>query len=196
MQLLEWRSELATGAQRIGWKIGRGLVEGEEHLEPVLGNLTSLTQLEPGGVFRAAAAKQLRVDAELAVEIGDDHQPVAFGAALELVDVARPPDDFESIVAANVWHRAFALGPLRPEPPPRTVSAAVLVNGEVADSAEQPVDAAEAARIAAELLAGVGERLEPGDRIIAGSLVQVPVAAGDEIAVDLGELGQVRVTIG
>jgi 2-keto-4-pentenoate hydratase len=39
------------------------------------------------------------------------------------------------------------------------------------------------------------EHLEPGDRIIAGSILHVPVAAGDDVVVDLGELGDVRLTI-
>jgi 2-keto-4-pentenoate hydratase len=130
------------------------------------------------------------------VQIGGDGEPARFGAALELVDVARPPDDLESIVARNVWHRAFALGPLRPEPPPEVVRAGVLINGEVVEAGEQGVDPVETARIARELLGAAGEQLEPGDCIIAGSLVQVPVAPGDEVAADLGELGQVDVKVG
>jgi len=72
----------------------------------------------------------------------------------------------------------------------------VLINGEVVDAGEQRVDPAETARIARELLGAAGERLEPRDCIIAGSLVQVPVAPGDEVAADLGELGQVDVKVG
>jgi 2-keto-4-pentenoate hydratase len=171
-------------------------VKGEEHLEPVLGHLTSATQLEPGGIYPADDAEELRADAEVAVEIGANGQPVRFGAALELVDISRPPHDFETIVAQNVWHRAFALGPLRPEPPAAVVEAKLWINDAVAGSAEEQVDAAETARIAGELLAGVGERLEPGDRIIAGSLAQVPVAPGDEVVADLGELGRVSLRVG
>lgn len=194
-QLLEWRATLATGAERIGWKIGRGLVDGEEKLEPVLGHLTSATRLRPGGTYRAEAAGELRVDAELAIEIGAAARPVRYGAALELVDVTRPPDDFESIVAGNVWHRAFTLSPLRQEPRPEVVRAEVRINGEVAGVGEQRVDAIETARIASDLLAAVGERLEPGDRIIAGSIVQVPIAQGDDVVADLAELGEVGVRV-
>jgi 2-keto-4-pentenoate hydratase len=158
--------------------------------------LTSATRLHAGAVFPAEGANELRVDAELAVEIGVDGEPARFGAALELVDIARPPDDFESIVAGNVWHRAFALGPLRSEPPPGVVRARVLIDGEVVESGERRVDPGETARIARELLGAAGERLEPGDCIIAGSLIQVPVAPGDEVAADLGELGQVNVKVG
>jgi len=151
--------------------------------------------LPPGGVYRAGVPGALRADAELALEIGADGKPVGYGAALELVDVARPPDDFESIVAANIWHRAFALSPLRDEPPPAHARAGIRINGKTVDASERRVDALETARIASELLAAVGERLEPGDRIIAGSLVQVPVARGDEVVADLGELGQVGVRV-
>jgi 2-keto-4-pentenoate hydratase len=66
----------------------------------------------------------------------------------------------------------------------------------VVDFGAQQVDPAETARIARELLRAAGERLEPGDYIIAGSLVHVPVASGDNVAADLGELGQVKVKIG
>ena len=69
------------------------------------------------------------------------------------------------------------------------------MNGEAAGSAEERVDAGEAARIASDLLAAVGERLEPGDRIIAGSLVHVPVARDDHVEVDLGDLGRVGVKV-
>jgi 2-keto-4-pentenoate hydratase len=47
----------------------------------------------------------------------------------------------------------------------------------------------------ARLLAALGERLEPGDRLITGSIVQVPVAAGDLVAADLGLLGRVEVMV-
>jgi 2-keto-4-pentenoate hydratase len=71
-----------------------------------------------------------------------------------------------------------------------------VINGEEVDSGEQRVDPAETARIARELLSAAGERLEPGDYIIAGSVVHVPVAPGDNVAADLGELGQVNVKVG
>src|SRR5204863_27590 len=39
----------------------------------------------------------------------------ALGAAIELVDIDRPLDDLEAILAANVFHRAVVLGPPRSE---------------------------------------------------------------------------------
>jgi len=42
----------------------------------------------------------------------------------------------------------------------------------------------------------MGERLEAGDRIITGSVVQVPIKGGDQVTADLGPLGRVEITIG
>jgi 2-keto-4-pentenoate hydratase len=182
---------LEAGASRVGWKIGRGIVHGEEHLEPVIGYLTSATLLPPAGIFDSAGGKELRVDAEVALEVADGGEVSRVGAALELVDVARPPHDFETIVAENIWHRAVAFGPLSTKRPRDEVEARVLVNGEVRNAVPALVDVDETVHIAGRLLDAVGERLEPGDRIIAGSLVQVAVAPGDDVVVDLGELGRV-----
>jgi 2-keto-4-pentenoate hydratase len=193
-------------------------------LEPVIGYLTSETVLEPGGAFDARGTKDLRVDAELAVEVGVDGLPTRYGgafdaratkelrvdaelavevgdgyarygAALELVDVARPPYDFESIVAENIWHRGVVFGPLRSDPPASELEAVVRINGGCPESARTRESSAETIRIVAGLLAEIGERLELGDRIICGSLVHVRVAPGDAVAVDLGALGRVEVAI-
>jgi hypothetical protein len=179
----------------VGWKIGRGLAEGEEHLEPVIGYLTSRTRVTPGDFCASAGLREPRVDAELAIEIGAGEQPVGYGAAVELVDVTRPPSDFESIVAGNIWHRAFATGPLHAEPPPDVVRAVVSVNGAVAGEGEKRVDPLETARVVSELLRAVGEQLRAGDLIIAGSIVQIPVEVGDVI-VELESVGAIGVRLG
>jgi 2-keto-4-pentenoate hydratase len=41
----------------------------------------------------------------------------------------------------------------------------------------------------------MGERLRAGDRVITGSVVQVPVRPGDEVTADLGPLGAPRLAI-
>jgi 2-keto-4-pentenoate hydratase len=50
-------------------------------------------------------------------------------------------------------------------------------------------------RSAAALLGAVGVRLQAGDRLITGSIVQVPIGPGDHVLADLGELGSVELTI-
>src|SRR3954468_3420634 len=155
-QLRTWRSALDAGAERVGWKIALGLVDHQE--EPELGHLTSATRIEDGGTYGSGGDRALRAEAELAIEVGAGGAIAGYSAAIELVDVGRPPSDLESIVAANVFHRAFALGPTRAEPP-AAVSLSVGVTVHLPD---QPGEAPEAAIAHAErLLAAAGERLAP-----------------------------------
>jgi 2-keto-4-pentenoate hydratase len=160
----------------------------------VIGHLTSATRLEPGASFDAAGARELRAEAEIALEVGEDGGVAGFAAALELVDVARPPSDLESIVAANVFHRAFLLAPSRPEWP-EPFTAQLTVNGAVHEPDRPPDPFEPALAVAAHHLATAGERLEPGDRIITGSIIHVPVAPGDDVVVDMGPLGRLQATI-
>src|SRR3954469_24787895 len=115
-QLDAWRAALRGGARRVGWKVALEIAEVEELIgaEPTIGHLTTATLLEPGGTYPAAGVRELRAETELAVQVGEGDRVAGLAAALELVDVARPPDGMEGIVAANVFHRAVAFGPARP----------------------------------------------------------------------------------
>jgi 2-keto-4-pentenoate hydratase len=205
IQLAEWRRALADGAERIGWKLGLGERERIGH-EPAVGHLTSATRLRPGDSYPATDAAELRADAEVFVELAQDVGPdadadagrnaiAAFGPALELVDLGAPPDDPEEVVAANVFHRAFALGPGRPTLPPAGVEARLIVGGRVRDAATAPDEFGGSVCAVARVLAAAGERLQAGDRIITGSIVQVPVGPGDDVVADLGPLGRVQLSI-
>ena len=205
-QLGLWRVALAEGAERVGWKLGMGEGERIGH-GPVIGHLTSATQLEPGDTYQAEGAVDLRADAEVALRLGADVGPDAdrhaadaaiagFGAALELVDLGSPPPgDPERIVATNIWHRAFALGQQHHPPPDEGAEGSLLINGEVRESAPMKRDFAELVLAAARLLASVGERLRARDSLITGSVVQVPVEPGDEVVADLGPLGRAAATV-
>ena len=209
LQLEDWRQALARGAERVGWKIGLNIPEVQERLgleEPVIGHLTSATRLEPGGVYRATGAVALRAEPEAAVEMGRDVEPDAeadaareaiagLAPALELVDVGRPPDGPDGIVAANVFHRAFALGPSQP-PIADGMEATVLVDGQARASAPVPDDFADVVLVVARHLGAAGERLRKGDRIIAGSLTeQLEVGPGDHVAVEMGRLGRLELRV-
>jgi 2-keto-4-pentenoate hydratase len=208
-QLRWWRDALRDGADRIGWKIGLGIAEVGDELgreEPVIGHLTSATLLPSGATYRARGAADLRVDCEVALDIGRDVGPDAdagtareaiagLGAALELVDVGRPPDDLEGIVGANVFHRAVVLGHSRPAGPIGGAEARTIVNGQLRDSARAPDDFAGTVCAVARLLGAAGERLQARDRIIAGSLTQVPVGPGDEVVAEIDGLGRLQVAI-
>jgi 2-keto-4-pentenoate hydratase len=194
VQLEDWRGALRSGAERVGWKLGMGERE-RIGSGPVIGHLTSATQLEPGAVYRPEGAVALHADAEVALVLAEGGAITGYGAALELVDLGSPPDDAESIVAANVFHLAFALGPLDRSLPPDGVAGRLIVNGEVRASASASPDFANLVSSVGELLDVMGERLQAGDRLITGSVVQVPVEPGDEVVAELGALGRAELTI-
>jgi 2-keto-4-pentenoate hydratase len=199
-QLEDWRRAIEGGAARVGWKIGLNVPEIQQRLglrEPVIGHLTSASRIEPGGGYSAGDAAGLKAEPEIALFVGEDGDSVASVApAIEIVDVGRPPAELESIVAANVFHRAFVLGEPRPPTDLAGVEAAISVNGERRDSAPAPEGFGDVVEVVARLLAAAGERLEPGDTIIAGSLTTpVDIAPGDEVSLELGALGTISVAI-
>lgn len=196
LQLDLWRSALAAGAERVGWKVGFNTSAAQQEagiIEPVVGYLTSATTVKYGAHLSLEGVTRAMVEPEVAIEVGDDDDAVALAAALEVVDVNAPFSDLEGVVAGNIFHRAALLGDFRPNyPPPR--KAAVLVNGHPQQQAEvSGFDATETIDLVARTLAEAGERLEPGDKIIAGSLTPpVEVSPGDIVGVQLDNLGMVQ----
>jgi 2-keto-4-pentenoate hydratase len=148
-----------------------------------------------------APAVDPRLAAALTVQLGPDLGPGADPAtaawaitgvavALELVDLAGPADDPVSVVAANVYHRAVAFGRSRPAPLPAGIQGRLLVDGRVIEAAPVPAGVTDRVGAAARLLAAMGERLLPGDRVLTGSVVQVPVGPGHLVGAELGPLGR------
>ena len=208
--LADWRAALAQGAERIGWKIGLNIPEVQKQLgieEPVIGFLTSRTVIADDGEYAAGGAGALRAEPEVALQLGAAVAPDAdadeareaiagLAPAIELVDVERPPTTVEEIVAGNVFHRAVVFGPSRPAMPAEGMRGTLKVDGEEREAADAPDDFADVVRLTARLLGTAGERLKEGDRIIAGSLTpQVPLGPGNQVAVEIGGLGSVRVRI-
>jgi 2-keto-4-pentenoate hydratase len=178
----------------VGWKLGRGEAE-RIGPGPAIGHLTSASEYESGAIYRAGATEALHADAEIAVEIGARLEPIACGAALEIVDLGGAGDGPEAVVAANVFHRAFALGPLDRPWPVSGVEAALVINGERRESAEAPPDLEAMLAAAAALLEAAGEELQAGDRLIMGSIVQLPIEPGDHVTADLGPLGRAELRV-
>jgi hypothetical protein len=204
-QLDVWRATLAAGAQRVGWKLGVG---DRERIggEIAVGHLTTATLLEPGGTYVSSAGEQLHADAEIAVELGRDVDPAdgpegtlraiaGYRLALELVDLAPLPGEPDSIVAANVFHRAVAFGPLRPLPSARR-QAMLLVNGERRGAGRIADDLGDRLRAATRVLDAAGERFSARDRIITGSIVQVAITVGDDVTAVAEGLGSVGLSVG
>jgi 2-keto-4-pentenoate hydratase len=191
-QLASWRAALDAGAGRIGWKLAREIeaVEALVGSEPVIGHLTTQTLLEDGAAFSAAGVRELRAETEVAVEVGRDGTVHGLAVALELVDVAPPPGGLEAVVEANVFHRAVVLGPTRVGA--RAGQATLRVNGRLRDSAPSDSDPDATVLAARRLLEAVGERLEPGDRVLAGAANRARVAPGDLVEVEIAGLGQAK----
>ena len=204
-QLRSRRALLEAGATHVGWKLGMGDREAIG-TGPVIGHLTSATELQPGATYRPDRVAALHADAEVALALGCDVEAGAdretaqaaiagYGAALELVDLGPTPGGAESIVAGNVFHRAFALGRISRSWPDGPPLGRLVVGGQPRACARAADDYAGLVRSVAELLGAMGERLRAGDRIITGSIVQVAVERGDEVVADVGGLGRVSLTI-
>jgi 2-keto-4-pentenoate hydratase len=193
---------LAGGAARVGWKLGAGNAEriGQG---PVVGYLLSETLLAGGSSFQADAEGGLHVDAEVAVSMAADIDDDATdsevmnsvgGVAVTLEIVELNEGDAVDIVAANIFHRGVVFASERD----RSALAddavgAVEVNGGTAASAPLPDDLAHRLRMASRTLHAMHERLLPGDRVITGSIVQVPVSPGDDVIATITGLPSARV---
>jgi 2-keto-4-pentenoate hydratase len=181
--------------ERAGWKIGLNVPEIQAALglrEPVVGSLTSATRV--AGSYAAGNAVELRAEAEVAIEVGPSLTAARFAAAIELVDVGRPPPGgLEAIVEENIFHRGFVVGGWVDEAP--TGEARMWVGDELRASVAAAVDAAGTVDVVGRHLAGAGEDLRPGDLIIAGAVITEPVAPGDDVVVEIDGLGRVEVAI-
>jgi hypothetical protein len=195
---------LCEGAGWVGWKLGVGSRERiGNHI--AIGYLTTETVV-PGGQQSVAVGDgaHLHGDAELCVELGQDviekaDADAVRGAiarcwpAVEIVDLAPRVGEPESIIIDNVFHRAVAFGNA-PVALASVDGVQVHVNGQLRERAPWPTDVPQRIASAALVLAGVGERMCAGDRIITGSIIQVPIAIGDVVRADFGHVGVIAQT--
>ncbi len=198
-QLGHWRATLHSGAGRIGWKIGLNVPAVQEKLgidRSVVGHLTTATLLGADGAHSLAGAQKPMAEPEIAIEVGADGTIAGLAPAIEVADIDRPLEDVGQIVAANIFHRAVAIGPSAGLSSAGGIEAVLIVNGEQVGSAEAgATDLGAIVTLVDETLRAAGESLQAGDRIIAGSLTQpAPVQPGDRAAVDLGPIGALEVS--
>jgi 2-keto-4-pentenoate hydratase len=200
-QLARLEELLEDGHEHLGWKIGLNSPAVMDRMEtdaPVVGFLTSATQLEEGDEHSLAGGTAVAAEAEVAIHLANDVPPdadaaagrsaiQALGAAIELVDVDRPlePDRLEEILADNVFHRGVVLGPPDPSRAGGSldgVTGRVVVNGNDEarlDVQEGAGDLGETVAIVAARLGMVGAALRAGDVIIAGALPPEPSESPD-----------------
>jgi 2-keto-4-pentenoate hydratase len=110
------------------------------------------------------------------------------------VDLDISFDDIQPVLAANICHRAVVFGDEVPGADPWSLLATVKEDGSViAQDGRLTEDPATTVAFVRRFLTEHGASLEPGDRIIAGSVLPpIAVAPGDALDVSFGPLGELR----
>jgi 2-keto-4-pentenoate hydratase len=191
------RRQLAAAPDdRIGWKMGLNAAPIMEALgleEPALGWLSR--ERVATGEHSLAGSASPAVEPELLLEAGEGGTVARMGVALEVVDFDRPLEDLEEVIAGNVFHRAVALGALGEVVDPG--EALFTINGEERARVAEFEPPEETLAFVAGFLERLGERLDPGDVVIAGALAPAaPVAAGDAAELAAGGAGSVSLSFG
>lgn len=188
---------LAAGAMPVGWKIGFNTPAIQEHFglsEPVVGYLLDTGVSADGATVSLTGWGAPAVEVEVAVRVGDDGAVAGLAPALELVDLDISFDDIEPVLAGNICHRGVIFGDEVPGVDPWAMVATVTMAGDVVAEGALTEDPAATLLFVRSYVAAHGAALQPGDRIIAGSVVApVAVAPGDEVDVSFGPLGRLSV---
>jgi 2-oxo-3-hexenedioate decarboxylase len=201
---------LAGGVRSVGWKAGLGTAAAMGKLgtaAPVAGFLTDATRVADGGsvalegwttpTFEPELA--IRVDADLPADASPDDVAAAIGAiapAIELVDL-EPPDDLATVLAGNVFHRAYLIGAWTPATAADVDAARldVAVDGEPRATEIDPAaalgDLLAVVRSIAAQAALAGAVLRAGELVITGSAIPaIGLAGGETLTVALTGRGQ------
>lgn len=194
-----------SGARHLGWKAGLGTAAAMDKVgttAPVAGFLTSDTLIESGGELDVASWTKPTFEPELSVRLGAGLRVDAIAPAIELVDLGAI-DDLETVLAGNVFHRAFVLGDWLAVDDPSAVGAArldVSIDGVPHATDVDPAAAlGELVEVAGAVVAQValsGREARAGDVIITGSAIgAVALSGAAELAVTLRGAGTVGVRV-
>ena len=211
-------SRLAAGEQRVGWKAGLGTSQAMQSLStgaPLTGFLTNASLTS--GLTRTDGLsidgwRNAKLEPELAVRIGTD---VPAGAdrttveaaisgvapSIEIVDLG-DPTDIEQVLAGNIFHRAFLLGPFTAVRG-TDLRAARLDVGQEGHEPQTGIDPAtalgdlvEVVRAIADQVPLAGDALRAGDVVMTGSAVPaIALAGGERFVVTLSGAGSVTLAI-
>lgn len=201
---------LAGGARATGWKAGLGTAAAIEKVgtgAPVAGFLTDATRVADGGrvlldgwgspTFEPELA--IRIAADVPADASLDDVAAAIGAvapAIELVDL-EPPDDLVTVLAGNIFHRAYLVGAWTAAGAADVAAARLDVTIDGAQRATE-VDPAAAlgdllvvVRSVAAQTALAGAGLRAGELVITGSAIPaIALAGGETMTVTLARRGQ------
>jgi 2-keto-4-pentenoate hydratase len=191
--------ELSAGATALGWKVGFNApaVQAMLGLDGlVVGYLNDTTLRQSGATIDLSGWTTPVLEVEVALRVGPDGELAAVAPALELVDINLPFDDVEPILAGGIFHRGVIFG--SEKEPAACTGLKVRVQSpddgtELAAGSleDDPAGTLEQVR---RFLAAHGAALEPGHRVIAGSLTPpVNLAAGQHLRIDFGPLGSLDI---
>jgi 2-keto-4-pentenoate hydratase len=201
------RNLLDDGARPVGWKLGFGTPAAMRTLgttAPLVGFLVDRGRLDTGaacaigGWSRPMAEPEVAIHVAADVPAGADRETAAaavggLGAAFELADLG-DASDVEEVLAGDIFHRHFVLGPVVKDPA-EDLRARVRLNEADPRTVEDPYeltgDPASVVAHVATHLAALGERLRAGEVIIAGSIIPpIAVTPGDRLRYRLEPLGE------
>ncbi|MDQ4143805.1 MAG: fumarylacetoacetate hydrolase family protein [Actinomycetota bacterium] len=179
-------------------------IEAEVGGQPAVGYLASDTWLA-GTTFDSRGVVRLRAECEVVVELSDDIGPQVglnrlrnavgrMAVGLELVEVGRYRGDVKSIIAHNVFHRAFSVGEFS-SPRSEPLTAVCRVNGEVRQVRRVECGWVEPLVHIAHQLSLVNLELRANDWIFTGAQTHVAVSAGDQLEVGIDHLGYLEMKI-
>lgn len=207
-------ADLASGDEPLGWKLGFGAPAALERFgldAPLVGYLTRSRAHRSGSAVSCAGWAGPVAEPEIAVHIGSDIGPdddvassiSGLAPAIELADVDPPPEDVESVLAGNIFHRAVVLGdpdPSRAGGLRQGLEAIISRDGrEVSRTVDIDTltgDMITVVTHTANLLAAAGERLRAGDVVITGSIVPpLSIGPGQEIGFELAPLPGISVRV-
>jgi 2-keto-4-pentenoate hydratase len=201
---------LEEGARPIGWKLGLGTPAAMERFgtsAALVGFLLDRGVLASGSACSLDGWAKPVAEPEVAIHIGSDVEPgvdvvaaadaiAGLGAAIELVDLGDMAA-VDEILAGDIFHRHVLLGPAQ-------LVAEGGLRGEVRVGESHPrviedpfeLTGSPAACVAhvATHLGAFGERLRPGEVVIAGSILPaIAVAPGERLRYSLAPLGELEV---
>lgn len=208
----------AEGTRQIGHKIGltsRAMQKASSISEPDYGHLMSNMMYRDGDQIPASKFLKPRLEVELAFVMGEDLEGPGVQVhdvmratefiqpALEIIDYrTEVPRAITDTIADNAASGGIIMGgrPVRPfDVDIRWVAGALAKNGVIEESGVSAAIMGHPAAGVAWLvnkLAGVGNKLEKGQLVLAGSFTRpVDIAAGDVINVEYGPLGNIGVAI-
>jgi 2-keto-4-pentenoate hydratase len=215
VQLGRRRERLSAGERPLGWKVGFGSPAAMQKLAikaPLIGFLTDKALVATGATISLAGWSKPAAEPEVAVHMGRDLPSGAdldtvkaaiagLGAAIELADVDRPPEDVEHILAGNIYQRGVVVGPCDASRAGGVVDGLhghIMRNGSVFAHTSDPQaltgDLIDIVRHVADTLAAFGETLRAGQIIITGSIVPpLWVETGEDIVFELDPVGNVSI---